>query len=176
MLLSLGEFLWSLLVIFFMVIYFMMLFYVIVDVFRRHDASGGKKAMWLLFLLIVPLIGLLAYVITNGDGMAARNVQEAQQQQEQFDSYVRTTAGVVRQPRSRRPRACLTPARSANRSSTDSKPRRSPRERDAIKPLHGPAQARGVFHDRKLSANPDRADPSLDSKPFHRKAQRDTKY
>lgn len=93
MLLSLGEFLWSLLAIFFMVIYFMMLFYVIVDVFRRHDASGGKKAMWLLFLLIVPLVGLLAYMITNGDGMAARNVQEAQQQQDQFDSYVRTTAG-----------------------------------------------------------------------------------
>ena len=44
-LLSLGEFLWSLLVIFFMVIYFMMLFYVIVDIFRRHDASGGKKAL-----------------------------------------------------------------------------------------------------------------------------------
>ena len=93
MLLNLGEFLWSLLVIFFMVIYFMMLFYVIVDVFRRHDASGGKKAMWLLFLLVVPLLGLLAYMITNGDGMAARNVQEAQEQQDQFDSYVRTTAG-----------------------------------------------------------------------------------
>ena len=74
MLLSLGEFLWSLLVLFFMVIYFMMLFYVIVDVFRRHDASGGKKALWLVFLLVAPLVGLLAYMITNSDGMAARNV------------------------------------------------------------------------------------------------------
>jgi len=70
--LSLGEFLWSLLVIFFMVIYFMMLFHVIVDVFRRDDASGGKKAAWLLFLLIVPAIGLLAYLITNSEGMAER--------------------------------------------------------------------------------------------------------
>ena len=60
MLLSLGEFLWSLLALFFMVIYFMMLFYVIVDVFRRHDASGGKKALWLVFLLVAPLVGLLA--------------------------------------------------------------------------------------------------------------------
>ena len=93
MLLSLGEFLWSLLVLFFMVIYFMMLFYVIVDVFRRHDASGGKKALWLLFLLIAPLVGLLAYMITNSDGMAERNVNAAQQQQDQFDNYVRTTAG-----------------------------------------------------------------------------------
>jgi len=64
MILSLGDFLWSLLVIFFMVIYFMMLFQVIVDIFRRHDASGGKKALWLLFLLCVPLVGLLAYMMT----------------------------------------------------------------------------------------------------------------
>jgi predicted PurR-regulated permease PerM len=91
--LSLGEFLWSLLVIFFMVIYFMMLFYVIVDVFRRHDASGGKKALWLLFLLIFPLLGLLIYLVTNGDHMAKRNVEQARAQQQQFDSYVRDTAG-----------------------------------------------------------------------------------
>ena len=93
MLLSLGEFLWSLLALFFMVIYFMMLFYVIVDVFRRHDASGGKKALWLVFLLVAPLVGLLAYMITNSDGIAARNVTQAQRQQDQFDDYVRTTAG-----------------------------------------------------------------------------------
>jgi hypothetical protein len=71
-LLSLGEFLWSLLVIFFMVIYFMMLFQVIVDVFRRHDASGGKKALWLIFLLLAPAVGLIAYLITNSQGMAER--------------------------------------------------------------------------------------------------------
>jgi len=70
--LSLGEFLWSLLVIFFMVIYFMMLFQVIIDVFRRHDASGGKKALWLIFLLIAPAVGLIAYLITNSQGMAER--------------------------------------------------------------------------------------------------------
>jgi hypothetical protein len=71
---SLGEFLWSLLVIFFMVIYFMMLIQVIVDVFRRHDASGAKKAAWLIFLLVVPVVALLAYMITNSEGMAERAV------------------------------------------------------------------------------------------------------
>ncbi len=86
---SLGEFLWSLLVLFFMVIYFMMLFYVIVDVFRRHDASGGKKALWLIFLLVAPLIGLLAYMITNSEAMAKRQVESAKQSQQQFDTYVR---------------------------------------------------------------------------------------
>jgi predicted PurR-regulated permease PerM len=91
--LSLGEFLWSLLVIFFMVVYFMMLFQVIVDVFRRKDASGGKKALWLIALLIFPLVGLLAYMFTNGDSMTSRNVQEVQRSQERFDDYVRETAG-----------------------------------------------------------------------------------
>ena len=91
--LSLGEFLWSLLVIFFMVVYFMMLFQVIVDVFRRKDASGGKKALWLITLFVLPLVGLLAYMFTNGDSMTQRNVQEMQRSQERFDDYVRETAG-----------------------------------------------------------------------------------
>ena len=90
---TLGDFLWSLLVIFFMVMYFMMLFWVIVDIFRRHDASGGKKALWLIFLLFLPLIGLLAYMISNSESMAARNAKDAQKSKDQFDDYVRTTAG-----------------------------------------------------------------------------------
>ena len=90
---TLGDFLWSLLVIFFMIVYFMMLFWVIVDIFRRHDASGGKKALWLIFLLFFPLVGLLAYMITNSQSMAERNAREAQQSKQQFDDYVRNTAG-----------------------------------------------------------------------------------
>ena len=69
---SVAEFLWTCLAIFFMVIYFMMLFQVIVDVFRRHDASGGKKAAWLVFLFIVPFLSLIIYMVTNSDGMAQR--------------------------------------------------------------------------------------------------------
>ena len=69
---SVAEFLWTCLAIFFMVIYFMMLFQVIVDVFRRHDASGGKKAGWLILLLIVPFFSLLIYMVMNSEGMAQR--------------------------------------------------------------------------------------------------------
>ncbi len=69
---SLGEFLWSLLAIFFMVVYFMMLFEVIVDVFRRRDASGGKKAAWLVFLFVIPFLSLIIYMATNSEGMAER--------------------------------------------------------------------------------------------------------
>ena len=79
--LSLSDFLWSLLIIFFMVTYFMMLFHVIVDIFRRKDTSGFTKAIWLLFLLIFPLVGLLAYLIVNGQGMGARDVGAAQESQ-----------------------------------------------------------------------------------------------
>jgi phospholipase D-like protein/putative oligomerization/nucleic acid binding protein len=70
--LSVGEFLWTCLAIFFMVIYFMMLFQVIVDVFRRRDASGGKKAGWLILLFIVPFVSLIAYMLMNSEGMAQR--------------------------------------------------------------------------------------------------------
>jgi predicted PurR-regulated permease PerM len=87
------TFLWSLIVIFFMVVYFMMLFSVIVDVFRRHDIHGGKKAVWLLFILVAPLLGLLVYLIVNGHGIAERQQKDAQASQAQFDDYVKTVAG-----------------------------------------------------------------------------------
>ena len=70
--LSVAEFLWTCLAIFFMVIYFMMLFQVIVDVFRRRDASGGKKAGWLILLFILPFISLIIYMLMNSEGMAQR--------------------------------------------------------------------------------------------------------
>jgi predicted PurR-regulated permease PerM len=87
------TFLWSLIVIFFMVVYFMMLFSVVVDIFRRHDASGGKKALWLLFILFFPLVGLVSYLIVNSHGIADRQVKEAKQSQAEFDGYVKSVAG-----------------------------------------------------------------------------------
>jgi predicted PurR-regulated permease PerM len=86
---SFWTFLWSLIVIFFFVVYFMMLFSVIVDIFRRHDASGGKKALWLIFIFIAPFLGLLIYLIVNGDGIAHRQMDRNQKAQQDFDSYVR---------------------------------------------------------------------------------------
>jgi predicted PurR-regulated permease PerM len=90
---SLGEFLWSLLVIFFMITYFMMLFWVIVDIFRRKDESGGMKAVWLIALFILPLVGLLIYMLVNGNGIAERNAAQAKAAQQDFDEHVRTVAG-----------------------------------------------------------------------------------
>ena len=90
---SFTTFLWSLIVIFFMVVYFMMLFSVIVDIFRRHDASGGKKALWLLFILVVPLLGLLIYLIANGQGIAERQSKDVQQSQAQLDDHIKAVTG-----------------------------------------------------------------------------------
>ena len=87
------DLLWSLIIIFFFVVYFMMLFGVIVDIFRRHDIGGGKKALWLLFILVAPLLGLLIYLIVNGHGIAQRQTKDVQQSQAQFDDYVKSVAG-----------------------------------------------------------------------------------
>jgi ABC-type multidrug transport system fused ATPase/permease subunit len=89
---NLGDFLWSLLVIFFMVMYFMIMFQIIVDVFRS-DMNGFGKAMWLLFILILPLIGMIVYLIANGDDMAKRGMRDAAEANAAFDARVRAAAG-----------------------------------------------------------------------------------
>ena len=88
-----GEFLWSLLVIFFMIMYFMILFSVVIDLFRNHEMGGFAKALWIIFLIFIPLISLLVYVIVYGKSMAQRQqaaVVEAQQEQ---DAYIKQVAG-----------------------------------------------------------------------------------
>jgi hypothetical protein len=87
------TFLWTLIVIFFMVVYFMMLFGVIVDIFRRHDCGGGTKALWLLFILVAPFLGLFVYLIVNGHGMAERQQKDVKKSQEEYADYVKSVAG-----------------------------------------------------------------------------------
>jgi predicted PurR-regulated permease PerM len=88
-----GQFLWSLLVIFFMIMYFMILFSVVIDLFRNHQMGGFAKALWIIFLIFIPLISLLIYVIVYGKSMAERQqtaVVEAQQDQA---AYIKQVAG-----------------------------------------------------------------------------------
>lgn len=88
-----GQFLWSLLVIFFMIMYFMILFSVVIDLFRNHQMGGFAKALWIIFLIFIPLISLLIYVIVYGKSMAQRQqaaVVEAQQDQA---AYIKQVAG-----------------------------------------------------------------------------------
>ena len=85
--------LWTMFVFFLWILWFFLLFRIVVDVFRRQDASGAKKVIWLLFILFVPFIGVFAYIIANGDDMAKRDMERAQAQQTQFNDYVQSVAG-----------------------------------------------------------------------------------
>src|SRR4051812_1221665 len=84
---------WSMLVFFLWVLWFILLFRVFGDIFRRHDLSGGGKAGWLIFTILLPFLGVFVYIITQGDAMAKRDLERAQAQRSQFDDYVRETAG-----------------------------------------------------------------------------------
>jgi ABC-type Fe3+ transport system permease subunit len=84
---------WSILIFMVWVIWIWMVITVLMDVFRRRDVSGWGKAAWVVFVIVVPFLGVLAYLISNHDGMADRSSKDAATSQAQFDDYVRTTAG-----------------------------------------------------------------------------------
>ena len=84
---------WSMLVFFLWVAWFMLLFQIIGDIFRRRDASGAKKTLWIIFVIVLPFLGVFAYLIANSDDMARRNIERAQAAQGEMDDYVRSVAG-----------------------------------------------------------------------------------
>jgi hypothetical protein len=87
------DVLWTMLVFFLWVGWFLLLFHVVGDLFRRRDASGAKKTIWLIFILFVPFLGVFAYLISNGDDMARRNAESAVAAKGEMDEYVRSVAG-----------------------------------------------------------------------------------
>jgi hypothetical protein len=84
---------WTMLEIFAFVVWFWLLFVVLTDVFRSRDLSGWAKAAWTIFVLFLPLIGILVYLVTRGRSMNQRSAQAAQQQEDAFRSYVQEAAG-----------------------------------------------------------------------------------
>jgi len=87
------DFFWTIVMVFLWVVWIWILITVFIDIFRSHDLSGWAKALWFIFVLIIPLIGVLAYLIIRGGKMHERAVQQAQRQDEQFRSYVQQAAG-----------------------------------------------------------------------------------
>jgi hypothetical protein len=83
---------WTILIFFVWVAWFMLLFRVIGDIFRRHDIGGGAKVLWLIFVIILPFLGVFIYLIAESKGMDERSLERAQASQQQFDAYVRETA------------------------------------------------------------------------------------
>jgi hypothetical protein len=87
------DVLWSMIIFFFWVIWIWIAITVLIDIFRRHDVSGWAKAAWLIFVVILPWLGVLVYLIAQHDGMRERGIKHAQNQQQAFDAYVRDAAG-----------------------------------------------------------------------------------
>jgi hypothetical protein len=84
---------WSIVEVFLWVLWFWILIMVLIDLFRSSDLSGLAKALWFLFVLFIPMIGVVAYLIIRGGSMHERSVRQAQQQDQAFRSYVQEAAG-----------------------------------------------------------------------------------
>ncbi len=89
---SFLDVMWTMLVFFAWVIWFWLLITVFMDVFRRHDIGGGAKALWIIFVIVLPYLGVLIYLIAEHAGMAQRSTKDMQQSQAQFDDYVKQVA------------------------------------------------------------------------------------
>jgi len=87
------DVLWSMIIFFFWVIWIWIVITVLIDIFRRHDIGGFAKALWVIFVVILPWLGVLVYLIAQHDGMRERSMKQAQAQRRQLDDYVRDTAG-----------------------------------------------------------------------------------
>ena len=85
--------LWSMIIFFVWVAWIWMIILILSDVFRRPDLSGWGKAGWTFFLIVLPFLGALIYLIAQSDGMAERRAQDVQGQRAQMDDYVRSVAG-----------------------------------------------------------------------------------
>ncbi|HET8741718.1 MAG TPA: SHOCT domain-containing protein, partial [Gaiella sp.] len=84
---------WTMIVFFLWIMWFWLLITVFADIFRRHDLSGWGKTGWLIFTIFLPFLGVFVYLITQNVGMTERNLARARSQKDQFDDYVRQTAG-----------------------------------------------------------------------------------
>jgi Short C-terminal domain/Phospholipase_D-nuclease N-terminal len=87
------DILWTMIEIFLFVIWIWLLFVVFIDIFRSHDMGGLAKALWVIFVVVLPFLGVFVYLIARGGKMHERAATDTARQQKAFDSYVRQTAG-----------------------------------------------------------------------------------
>lgn len=87
------DYIWFFFSIFVLISYLMVLFSIVSDLFRDRDLHGGWKALWFVFLIFVPVLTALVYLIARGRGMAERNRKQALTQQDAVEGYIREVAG-----------------------------------------------------------------------------------
>ena len=87
------DILWSMLIFMLFVMWIWIAIMCFADIFRRHDIGGFAKAMWIIFIIFIPYLGILVYLIASHDGIAERSAKGAAAQQAAFDQQVREAAG-----------------------------------------------------------------------------------
>jgi hypothetical protein len=87
------DFFWTMLIFFLWVIWIWLLITVFIDLFRNKAMNGWKKALWVIFLIFLPLLGVLVYLIVHGDEMQQRQIDHAAQVQQAQNQYIKQVAG-----------------------------------------------------------------------------------
>ena len=88
-----GQVFWSMLWFFLFFIWIWLLISLFGDIFRSKDLSGGAKALWTIFIIILPFLGVLVYLIVRGNSMQERALEDAANREQQFRGYVQSVAG-----------------------------------------------------------------------------------
>ena len=90
-----GSFLLAMFEFFLFFAWFMCLFWVLGDIFRSKDLGGGGKTLWIIFVILIPWLGILVYVIARGKGMQERQLEQAREMQAAQASYIQSVAGAT---------------------------------------------------------------------------------
>lgn len=90
---ALADFIWTFIIAFLIIAYIMIFFSIITDLFRDHTIGGFAKAMWVLFLIVVPFLAALIYLIARGGGMAQRQQAAVSAAKSETDAYIKQVAG-----------------------------------------------------------------------------------
>jgi hypothetical protein len=90
---AVGQVLWSIMWFFLFFLWIMLLFYVFADIFRDHELGGWGKALWIIFVIFLPYLGVFVYLIARGPSMQKRSQQQAQESEAAFREYVQQAAG-----------------------------------------------------------------------------------
>ena len=88
-----GGIFWTMLELFLFIVWFWILIAIFSDIFRSRDMGGWAKALWVIFVIVLPFLGILIYLIARGGKMQERSLEQAQRQQDAFDAQVRQAAG-----------------------------------------------------------------------------------
>ena len=88
-----GQVLLSMIYFFFLFIWIMLLFQVSIDIFRSHDLSGAMKVVWLLFIIVLPYLGVFVYLVARGGKMHENQLKQAEAQQAAMAGYIKSAAG-----------------------------------------------------------------------------------